>query len=122
MIWAIAAAGFVGAVARYLLDGIVQQRLESSLPWGTFAVNVSGSLLLGLVAGLGVYHGLDTDAELLIGTGLLGSYTTFSTYAFETYRLAEDGARRMAALNAIGSVAAGLLAAAAGLGLTAATN
>jgi CrcB protein len=117
MLWAIAAAGALGAVARYLLDGLVQDRFEGVFPLGTFVVNITGSFALGIVAGLVLYHGLDVDAKLVVGTGFLGSYTTFSTYVFETMQLLLSGSRLEATANLVGSVAAGLLAAAAGLTL-----
>jgi CrcB protein len=111
----VAIAGGMGAVARYALDGWLQQRTDRVFPIGTFAVNVTGSFALGILVGLSIAHGLDPDAKLVAGTGFLGGYTTFSTYAYETFRLAEDGSRRLAALNAMGSIAAGLGAATLGL-------
>lgn len=116
----IALAGALGAPARFLLDGWLSDRLARTFPWGTLAVNVSGSLLLGLVAGLGLYHGLPQTPRLLLATGFCGAYTTFSTFAYETVRLAEDASVRQAAANTLGSLVAGLIAAAAGLGLAAA--
>jgi fluoride exporter len=112
--------GAIGAPARYLLDGIVADRARGVFPWGTFVINVSGALVLGVVTGLGLYHGLGGLPKVAIGTGFCGAYTTFSTFSYETVRLLEDGSVRLAAGNAIGSVVAGLAAAALGLGLTAA--
>lgn len=120
MLGAVVVAGFAGAVARYLLDGLVQDRVEGVFPLGTFVVNLSGSLLLGFVAGLVIYQGAPAGLQTVAGTGFLGSYTTFSTFAFETARLAEDGADLEALLNALGSVVCGLAAAVAGLALAAA--
>ena len=80
-------------------------------------INVSGSFVLGLVTGLSLHHGLSAHALSLIGTGICGGYTTFSTFNVETVRLAEDGSYLEAAANVGGSLAAGLIAAAAGLGL-----
>lgn len=114
------AAAAVGAPARYLLDGWVQDRTNASFPWGTFAVNATGCLALGVVTGLGLYHGLGDTARTVIGTGGLGAYTTFSTLTYETVRLAEGGDVGGAVLNAAGSLAVGLIAAALGLALTAA--
>ena len=110
-------AAAVGAVARYALDIVIQRRHASGLPWGTFAINVSGSLALGLVTGLAIHHGLGSDAVSILGAGLLGGYTTWSTFVWETYALDEQGRRPAAALNVVGSLAIGLAAAAAGLGL-----
>jgi CrcB protein len=109
------AAAAVGAMGRYLLDGFVQDRTAGAFPWGTFAVNVTGCLVLGALTGLGLHHGLDATARTVVGTGGVGAYTTFSTFTFETIRLAEDGANGAAVTNVAGSLFAGL--AAAGLGL-----
>jgi fluoride exporter len=121
MVFAIAAAGALGAASRYLVDGFVQDRVEGAFPWGTWVINVSGSLLLGFLVGLGLYHGLTATPRAVIGTGFLGAYTTFSTLTFESVRLFEDGSRYESLLNAVGSLVAGLLAAAAGLALAAMT-
>lgn len=113
------AAG-LGAPARYLLDGWVQDHSGGAFPWGTFAVNTSGCLLLGLLTGLVLYHGTDPTTRTVLGTGGLGAYTTFSTFTFETVRLAEEGAMEDALLNAAAGAIFGLAAASAGLGLAAA--
>jgi CrcB protein len=110
----VVAAG-VGAPARYLVDGLVQDRTGGAFPWGTFVVNVSGCFLLGILTGLGMYHDLDPTLRTVVGTGGLGAYTTFSTFTFETVRLAEEGAVNEALRNATASFVAGL--AAAGLGI-----
>ena len=113
-------AAAVGAPARYLLDGFVQERTGGAFPWGTFVVNVSGCFALGLVTGLGLYHGLGTSTRTVIGTGGLGAYTTFSTFTFETVRLAEEGATDAAVRNVAATFLVGLTAAGLGLALTAA--
>jgi CrcB protein len=113
------AAAAVGAPSRYLLDGWIQDRTRGAFPWGTFTVNVSGSLLLGVLTGLGLYHELDATTRTVLGTGGLGAYTTFSTFTFETVRLAEEGALDEAFRNAAASFLVGLAAASAGLALTA---
>lgn len=110
-------AASVGALARYLLDQAVSRRWESALPWGTFVVNISGSCILGLLTGLAAHQGLPAHVLTVLGTGICGGYTTFSTFSYETTRLAEDGSVLAAAGNIVGSLTAGLLAAAAGLGL-----
>lgn len=113
------AAG-IGAPARYLLDGLVQGRTGGAFPWGTFVVNVSGCLVLGLLTGLGLYHHLGPTTRSVLGTGGMGAYTTFSTFSFETVRLAEEGAIDDAIRNAAASLFVGLAAASVGLALTAA--
>lgn len=107
---AVAALGGLGTTARFLLDGAVSERLGDGFPIGTFAVNISGSLLLGLLTGLA----LTGTALLLAGTATLGSYTTFSTWMLESHRLNEDADLRGAALNVLLSLAAGVGAAALG--------
>jgi CrcB protein len=102
--------GGIGALARFMLDGAVSERVGSQLPLGTFAVNVSGSLILGLLAGGIISH----DALLLSGVALIGSYTTFSTWMLESHRLAEQGRRRAVALNLGVSVVVGVGAVALG--------
>ncbi len=102
----VAALGGVGANARFLLNGLVSRRVGDDLPLGTFAVNASGSLLLGLLSGLA----LNGDALVLAGSATLGSYTTFSTWMLETHRLAGRGRTRAALLNVLVSLAVGLVA------------
>ena len=112
-------AAAVGACGRYLLDGFVQDRRGPDFPWGTSVVNVSGSFVLGVITGLALYHGLGVDSKLVLGTGFCGAYTTFSTFTYETVRLAEGGAVRAGIRNVAVNTAGGLLAAAAGLALMA---
>jgi fluoride exporter len=102
--------GGVGAVARALLDAAVSARAGGWFPYGILAVNVSGSALLGLLAGLAL-HG---DALLLAGGGLLASYTTFSTWMLDSHRLADEGRGRALAANLLVSLLAGLAAVALG--------
>lgn len=108
---AIAVAGALGALARYGLEGLVGRRLPGAFPWGTFAVNVTGAFVLGFVFTVMTEQlSVAPWVRGAVTIGFLGSYTTFSTLSFETYRLAEDGALVIAAANAAGSVAAGLAA------------
>jgi CrcB protein len=102
--------GGVGALARFLLDAAVSERAGSRFPWGTFVVNVTGTFALGVLVGADV-HG---DAFMLAGTATLGSYTTFSTWMFETHRLGEQGQRLGMVLNVVVSLAVGIGAAALG--------
>lgn len=113
----VALAAALGAIARYLLDRVVQQRHSSVMPWGTFTINITGAFLLGLVTGLQLHHGLSHNTLAILGTGLLGGYTTWSTFIWESFALTEQGALRGAIVNVAGSMAVGLAAAAAGLGL-----
>ena len=113
-------AGAGGALARYLVTRAVQARTRSILPWGTFVVNVTGALLLGLLTGAGLHHGLAEAPRIVLGVGFCGAFTTFSTLAVETVRLVEAGSTSAALRNLVGSTAAGLIAAAAGLGISAA--
>jgi fluoride exporter len=106
----VAFLGGCGALARFGLTLLVADRLHPHLPVGTLAVNASGAFLLGLLAGASV----EGDARLLLGAGLLGSYTTFSTWMVETQRIEEAGRRRIAVTNIVLSVILGLGAAALG--------
>jgi len=113
---AIAVAGAFGALARYGLDGWISRRAPTSFPWGTFAINVTGSFLLGLAFVLTTERFRpDPWLRSAVTIGFLGAYTTFSTFSLETYRLVEDGAYGLALANVVGSVAAGLTAVYAGV-------
>ncbi|WP_371657780.1 fluoride efflux transporter CrcB [Streptomyces sp. NBC_00280] len=107
------AGGMVGAPLRYLTDRMVRSRHDTVFPWGTLAVNVTGCLILGLLTGAAPGPNL----QLLLGTGLCGALTTYSTFSYETLRLTEDGAGLLAAANVMVSVVAGLGAAFAGVWL-----
>jgi CrcB protein len=113
----VAVAGAVGAPARYLLDGYVQDRTRGDLPWGTFVVNVTGSLVLGVVTGLALGGHLGDLGKDVAGTGLCGAFTTFSTFTLEATRLAEEGRWAEAGWVVGASIVVGLAAAALGLGL-----
>jgi CrcB protein len=112
-------AAAVGAPLRYLLDGYIGDRVEGVFPWGTFVVNASGSLLFGVISGLALYHAFPQTSKVILGTGFCGSYTTFSTFSFETVRLVEEGALRQAFRNAFGTLVVCAGAAALGLALAA---
>ena len=120
IIVAVAAAGAAGAPARFVVERAARSRWPARWPWGTFLVNVSGSLALGVLVGLGLAHGLDSDLRTIAGTGFLGAYTTFSTYAYETVRVAVGWPPRrgLAVAYASGSVVASVVAAVVGLALT----
>ncbi|WP_353807818.1 fluoride efflux transporter FluC [Agromyces sp. SYSU T00194] len=83
----IAVAGGIGAACRLVLDGVLRSRIVSAFPWATTIVNVSGSLLLGFAVGIADAGLLPAGAHLVVGTGFLGGYTTFSTASAETVRL-----------------------------------
>ncbi|MFF4054976.1 fluoride efflux transporter CrcB [Streptomyces sp. NPDC001668] len=118
MNWLLVVTGaMVGAPLRYLTDRAVQSRHDSVFPWGTFAVNVTGCLILGLLTGAVAAGAAGSHLQLLLGTGLCGALTTYSTFSYETLRLTETGARFYAAANAVASVVAGLGAAFAGVAL-----
>jgi len=87
--------GGVGALLRFVLDGAISTRIAGAFPWGTFAVNVIGALALGVVIGAG----MSGDGLRLVSLGLLGGLTTFSTWVFESQRLAEAGLARLGLLN-----------------------
>ncbi len=115
-VWlAVAGAGAVGSVLRYLVDTAVGARRFSVFPFGTLTVNLSGSLVFGVITGLALYHAFPTTAKVVVGSGVCGAYTTFSTFSLETVLLAREGER----LHAVRNVAANLIGCcvAAGTGL-----
>ncbi|MFJ9611920.1 fluoride efflux transporter CrcB [Kitasatospora sp. NPDC101176] len=121
MNWLLVVAGaVVGAPLRYLTDRAVQARHDSVFPWGTFTVNAVGCLVLGLVTGAVAAGAASSQVQLLLGTGLCGALTTYSTFSYETLRLVETGSGRYALANAAGSLAVGLAAVYAGAGLASA--
>ena len=107
---AVTLVGGAGAVTRFVIDAEVDRRLAASFPFGTLLINLSGAFLLGLLTGLR----LSTVALLIDGTATLGSYTTFSTWMFETDRLIENGALMVAIVNVVVSVVLGVALAALG--------
>ncbi len=106
--------GAVGAPLRYLTDLLIQSRNTGLFPWGTFVVNVAGSLVLGIAASAVLHAGAPSWVSALVATGFCGALTTFSTFGFETFRLIEDGAWRVAGLNVGASLLAGMTAFVAG--------
>jgi CrcB protein len=116
MLWFIAAGGALGSVCRFLLTGVVQRQLGTGFPYGTLVVNVTGSLLLGIL----LRYSLDTpgvspEARALLATGFCGGYTTFSAFSYETMALLQAGDYRRAVGYAVASVVISLLAMYAGL-------
>jgi CrcB protein len=108
-------AGGLGAALRLVFDGLIRDQVRSTYPVATTIINITGSLLLGLLTGLASRQLLPHEWQLIIGTGLLGGYTTFSTASFETLGLLEDRRYAAAALNAFGLLITGIGAAAVGL-------
>lgn len=87
----LALAGGVGAVVRFMLDGFIRAHSKTQFAWATTIINVSGSLVLGFLTGLTIEHLVSTDVSIVIGTGFLGGYTTFSTASYETVQLMKKG-------------------------------
>ncbi|MEU2155333.1 fluoride efflux transporter CrcB [Streptomyces sp. NPDC019396] len=118
MNWLLVVVGAAfGAPLRYLTDRAVQARHGSEFPWGTLAVNVAGSLVLGLIAGVSAAEGRSSGVYALLGTGFCGALTTYSTFSYETLRLVERGRSRWAAANVGASLLVGLVAVWLGAGL-----
>lgn len=108
----VGAGGALGAIARYLVGGWVQERWGPSFPAGTFAVNITGCFILGVFATLAMRAAWSDEWRMFVAIGFVGAYTTFSTFEYETLRLLAEGSRyRAAAINVLGSVVTGLGAA-----------
>jgi CrcB protein len=107
----IAVGGALGALARYQVAAMIQARIPAGFPWGTFVVNISGCLIMGIAATLLtdrlVVH---PNWRFLIPIGFIGAYTTFSTFEYETFRAVSDGAWLVGGLNVLASVVAGYAA------------
>jgi CrcB protein len=112
---AVAGAGAAGAVARYVIDRLVVPHHRGPLPVATLLINTSGALILGLLTGALLYHGLDRTADAIAGTGFCGGYTTFSTFSVENVRLAQEGHLATSIRYISSSLVLGLGAAALGL-------
>ena len=111
----VCAAGGLGAATRLVFDGLIRAWIRSTYPVATTIINLTGSLLLGLLTGLATGHPLSESWQIIVGTGLLGGYTTFSTASFETVSLLEDRRYLAATLNGLGALILCTCAAAAGL-------
>ena len=111
----VALGAAIGAPLRYLADRAVQSRHDSVFPWGTFTVNITGSFILGVLIAGAAAHQVPGSAYALLGTGLCGALTTYSTFGYETVRLLEERLRAYAILNVAASIVAGLGAAFCGI-------
>jgi CrcB protein len=106
--------GGLGAVARFIVDGLVRGRVRSIGSVGTVVINVTGAIALGIIAGLVAAHVAEPDWQIVIGTGFLGGYTTFSTTSFETVRLIQQGRFRLAVVLALSQLGLALAGATGG--------
>jgi CrcB protein len=114
---ALMVSGALGALLRYRVDRAVQRRTGSDFPLGILVVNLSGSLVLGVLVGSASHHGISASWLTVAGTGLVGAYTTFSTLTFDTVSLLENGEWVSSTVSVLINIGAGLGAAAAGLAL-----
>lgn len=112
----IAIAGGIGAVSRFIADGLVRTLFGRAFPWGTVIINVTGSFLLGIVTGVAA-HGHPLDLTLIVGTGFCGGFTSFSTASFETVRLIEERRFTAALLQLLLNGGLSILAAVIGISL-----
>jgi CrcB protein len=117
VVLAVGAAGGLGAAARFLLDGVIRSRTHGPVPVGTMTINISGSLLLGLLTGFVLSAALPSAWTIIGGTGFLGGYTTFSTASSDTVRLIRAGHTGAALLSGFGTAVVALAAAALGLSI-----
>jgi CrcB protein len=114
----VATGGAIGAAMRYAVGGFVGSRAGAGFPWGTFAVNIAGAFLLGLLMALSSERAVIGAAwRLFLGIGVLGGFTTFSTLSYETVRLLEQGSALQGLVNMFGTGLVGIIAALAGLAL-----
>lgn len=116
IVW-VGLAGSLGAAARFIVDGTIRARVASPVPVGTLVINVSGSLLLGVLTGLVIFHHATPTLALVAGTGSCGGFTTFSAASFETVRLVQQGQLGAAGVNLAGTLTGTLVGAAAGMAL-----
>jgi CrcB protein len=114
----VALGGSIGSVLRWWVSGAVQHTSGATFPWGTFAVNAAGSFAIGLVGAVALERALVSPAaRLFVVAGVLGGFTTFSAFSYETLALLRDGQWAAAAGYALGSVATGVAAAFGGFAL-----
>jgi CrcB protein len=113
----ICVAGGVGATLRFLIDGLIRSRVRSTFPWGTAVINVTGSFVLGVLVGLAAHAALPQSWELVLGTGIMGGYTTFSTASVETVRLLQNREYALALTNGFGVLVVTVVVGFAGLTL-----
>lgn len=114
VLW-VALAGGLGAVSRFVVDGLVRTRVSAVFPVGTVLINVSGSFVLGLLIGLVLARAVPDELRIVVGTGFCGGYTTFSTASFETVRLVEQRRVGLALLNGAGTLITTVCVAALGI-------
>jgi CrcB protein len=117
LVW-VGLGGSAGAVARFVVDGIIRSRVRTRIPAGTVTINVTGSLLLGVLTGLVLFRGAPSMLTTVAGTGFCGGYTTFSTASFETVRLVQQRAFTAAVANGAITLLGAVGAGAVGLALT----
>ncbi len=114
LLW-LSLAGGTGALVRFVADGLIRTKLGRDFPWGTTLVNISGSLILGVIIGLMWQQDISSTTKLIIGTGFCGGYTTFSTASFETVRLIEEKRFTYAILHSLGNLCLTVIAVAFGI-------
>lgn len=112
-------AGGVGALLRFVVDGALSTRWPAPFPYATVLINTTGSLGLGVLTGLVLFHDASASLATVLGVGFCGGFTTFSTTAYASVRLAQQGRPGWGALNAVGTLVLSVAAAAIGLGLAA---
>lgn len=114
----VGAGGFLGSISRYAVTQLTYRLWGDLFPWGTFSVNIIGSLLIGIIYGLAVHNNwLSADVRIFLAIGFCGSFTTFSTFSFDTVQLLNTGQMLPTILYVAGSVLLGLLAVFAGIGI-----
>ncbi len=106
---------FIGGVARYLLSQLIQNKALTTFPYGTLAVNIIGCFLIGVIYGIAERSGLSNEWRLFLATGILGGFTTFSAFSYESISLMRDGQAGPALLYVAASVVLGLMATWAGI-------
>ncbi|PZS18956.1 MAG: fluoride efflux transporter CrcB [Acidimicrobiales bacterium] len=116
---AVGVAGALGAVTRYLVDSAITDRHAGSFPWGTLTVNVAGSFILGLVAGLVLHHAISPSVQVVVGVGFCGALTTWSTATWESVRLVQEGVLATALVFTVANLVVSLLVAGLGLAVSA---